>query len=252
MQDIAAIIPARWGASRFPGKPLALLHGRPVVLHVWDRCREAGLGEVVIATDDDRIRDAALEAGARVAMTDPALPSGTDRCAQVAASLHHPWIINVQGDEPFISPRAIQAVGQLLQGPSRPPIATLARHEADPALLASPHLVKVVTNQKGMAMYFSRQWIPAQRDVPVSGWAVSWPYAVHLGIYGFSRECLLDLAGLAPTALERAEQLEQLRWLDHGYTIAVGMTDHQSIGIDTPEDLARASLLPPPIPLTGA
>lgn len=241
MNEIAGVIPARWASSRFPGKPLALLGGVPMVLHVWRKCLEAGLARVIVATDDERIVAVCRAAGAEVVLTDPALPSGTDRCAAIAADLALPFIINIQGDEPFIDPLAIRQVGTLLMAPDAASIATLARVEKDPRSLRSPHVVKVVRNRRGDALYFSRQWIPYRRDVPENEWPSMGDDLVHLGIYGFARSTLLELAALPPSSLEQAEQLEQLRWLEQGYRIAVGLTSYRSIGIDTPEDLEAAS-----------
>lgn len=202
---------------------------------------EAGLGRVVVATDDDRIASACRTAGAEVAMTAPDLPSGTDRCAAVAVDLELPFVINIQGDEPFIDPKAIREVGSLLTGPGAASIATLARVERDAQALRSPHVVKVVRDLAGGALYFSRQWIPFRRDLPEEEWPLAGDCLVHVGIYGFRRETLLALSALQPSALEKAEQLEQLRWLENGYRIAVGITDYRSVGIDTPEDLEKAS-----------
>jgi 3-deoxy-manno-octulosonate cytidylyltransferase (CMP-KDO synthetase) len=240
MQRIAGIIPARWASTRLPGKPLADLGGRPLVLHVWDRCRTAGLGRVIIATDDERVAAVARMAGAEVVLTDPDLPSGTDRCAAVARELDLPWVINVQGDEPFIDPQAIRQVGLLLQSPASPLIATLIRMEEDMERLRSAHVVKVVRNLQGEALYFSRQLIPFQRDRDLSEWTAGFEYHTHIGIYGFTREALLGLADLPPSGLEQAEQLEQLRWLEHGFRIATAVTDYRAEGIDTLEDLERA------------
>lgn len=201
---------------------------------------EAGLGRVVVATDDERIASACHAEGADVVITDPELPSGTDRCAAVAAHLDMPYVINIQGDEPFIDPKAIAEVGSLLMLPGAASVATLARLESDPFVLKSPHVVKVVRNLAGDAMYFSRQWIPFRRDIPEEQWPLVGSYFVHLGIYGFQRDTLLKLSALPTSGLELAEQLEQLRWLEHGYRIAVGVTDYRSIGIDTPEDMEIA------------
>lgn len=202
---------------------------------------EAGLGRVLVATDDERIASVCRSAGAEAVITDPDLSSGTDRCAAVAAHLDSPYVINIQGDEPFINPNAIEQVGELLLRPGAASVATLARIETDPIPLRSPHVVKVVRNLAGDAMYFSRQWIPFRRDLPEEDWATVGPYFVHLGIYGFQRKTLLELAALPPSELENAEQLEQLRWLENGHRIAVGITQYRSMGIDTPEDLRKAS-----------
>ncbi len=238
--DILGIIPARWGSSRFPGKPLADLNGRPVILRVWDQCLQAGLSRVVIATDDQRIKSVCEAAGALVMMTDPALPSGTDRCAAIATDAPESYVINIQGDEPFIDPKAIQQLAEVLIAHPNRPIATLARLEKRAELLASPHVVKVVCDDLGKALYFSRAWIPYQRDRDISSWSEHYTYLTHIGLYGFRKSTLMELARLPQSRLESAEQLEQLRWLAAGYPISVGITDYRSIGIDTPEDLELA------------
>ena len=240
--DILGIIPARWASSRFPGKPLADLNGRPIILRVWDQCLRAGLSRVVIATDDDRIRTVCEAAGANVMMTDPQLPSGTDRCAAVACDARESFVINIQGDEPFIAPEAIRQVAKLLKDRPDSPIATLARPESDSDRLQSPHLVKVVCDLSGKALYFSRAWIPYQRDHPIQSWTSNHSYLTHIGLYGFRRQTLLDIARLPVAPIEQMEQLEQLRWLANGLSISVGITDYRSIGIDTPEDLDNARM----------
>ncbi len=238
--EILGIIPARWGSSRFPGKALADLNGRPLVLRVWDQCMKAGLSKVVIATDDDRILSVCEKAGANVVMTDPELPSGTDRCAAVAISANEEFVINIQGDEPFIDPQAIKHVADLLiEFPDRP-IATLANYESDISRLQSPNVVKVVCDHSGRGLYFSRALIPFQRDHELTGWSHRHQYLTHIGLYGFQRKTLLAIAKLPVADLESMEQLEQLRWLSAGYPISVGVTSYHSIGIDTPEDLERA------------
>ncbi len=241
--DILGIIPARWASSRFPGKPLADLNGRPVILRVWDKCVQAGLSRVIIATDDERIRSRCEAEGALVMMTDPELPSGTDRCAAIAQHQPESFVINIQGDEPFIDPGAIQQLADLLISHPEHPIGTLARPESDPEVLASPHVVKVIRDQNGKAIYFSRAWIPFQRDRAPSTWPDHYAYLTHIGLYGFQKSTLLELARLPQSSLESAEQLEQLRWLAAGYAISLGVTNYRSLGIDTPEDLERARSL---------
>lgn len=238
--DTAIVIPARLASTRFPEKALAMLAGKPVILHVWERCQHVGVARVVIATDHERIGDVIVKAGGQVVFTDPGLPSGTDRCAVVARSLHEKYIINVQGDEPFIEPQIIRQLAGMLREDDAP-IATLARRIKDSDSLLSPNIVKVITAKTGEALYFSRQAIPYVRDQPTSkDWPRSYPFLAHIGIYGFRRESLLQVADLEPTELERTEHLEQLRWLDHGYRIKVGVCEYQAFGIDTPEDLYQA------------
>lgn len=235
--NITVVIPARYASSRFPGKPLADLAGKPMILHVWDKCIAAGMGNVLVATDDARIAAVCQDAGAKVVMTDPDLPSGTDRCAAAITGVPCQWVINVQGDEPLMDPSAIRALAEILVDQPDIAIATLARTESDPTILSSPNVVKVVRNLKGDALYFSRSPIPFFRDsahhIPTS--------LVHLGIYGFRRDTLLAISRLTATKLETTEQLEQLRWLDHGYPIRVGITAYRPLGVDVPEDLERAN-----------
>lgn len=239
-QEILGVIPARWGSSRFPGKALADLNGRPIVLRVWDQCMKAGLSRVVVATDDQRIQSVCESAGADVIMTDSDLPSGTDRCAAVASQATEGYVMNIQGDEPFIDPKAIRQVADLLLAYPDRPIATLARGEGDMERLHSPNVVKAVCDHAGKALYFSRALIPFQRDHALQTWSAHHQYLTHIGLYGFQRSTLMEIAQLPVTALEQMEQLEQLRWLSAGYQISVGITGYKSIGIDTPEDLEFA------------
>lgn len=244
MQTIG-IIPARYQSSRFPGKPLALLAGKPVLQHVYERARSAAaLDEVIIATDDERIADCARAFGARVAMTSDHHLSGTDRCAEAALQLPAgSLVINVQGDEPFIDPQQIEQVVAALSGAQAAGISTLAKRIVDPQALFSPDVVKAVFAQSGAALYFSRAPIPHLRGLPREQWMETGVFFQHIGIYGFRRETLLELAGLPPGRYEQLESLEQLRWLEAGYAIQVAETSAQTIGIDTPEDLQRAEKL---------
>jgi 3-deoxy-manno-octulosonate cytidylyltransferase (CMP-KDO synthetase) len=235
-----AIIPARWASTRFPGKPLALLAGKPLVQHVWERClRAKKLSRVIVATDDMRIAEAAFDFGAEIALTSPKHPTGSDRLAEVAAKLRGvSCILNVQGDEPMIAPRLIdQLVGEMLKNP-RAEMVTAATPFADPAAVANPNNVKVVTDRLGNALYFSRSPIPFDRD----GTGDAAPLH-HLGIYGYRRSFLLKFVKWKPTPLEQSEKLEQLRALEMGARIRVVVTKDRSIGVDTPEDLAAAEKL---------
>jgi 3-deoxy-manno-octulosonate cytidylyltransferase (CMP-KDO synthetase) len=230
------IIPARYGASRFPGKPLADLCGKPIIAHVVERARLArGVREVVVATDDDRIADAARAVGARVVMTGDAA-TGTDRVAEAARLLEPPpeIVVNLQGDEPLIAPQAIEALVAAMQADATVEMATLAR-PLDADELARPHVVKVVTDLRGDALYFSRAPIPHRRDGGASPLA-----RAHVGIYAFTSSFLEAFARLPAGRLERDESLEQLRALEHGHKIRVVDTDWRGIGVDTPEDLERA------------
>jgi 3-deoxy-manno-octulosonate cytidylyltransferase (CMP-KDO synthetase) len=231
-----AIIPARWASTRFPGKPVALLGGRPVIAHVIEACRRSGaFSDVVVATDDERIAAAAADAGARVERTSVHHPSGTDRVAEAASRLPPDGadvVVNVQGDEPLLHPDSLRALAAAFETPTVE-MATLVRPLAEDER-ASPDVVKAVLDLQGDALYFTRADVPVSRDgSPIQRWA-------HVGLYGYRRPTLARLAGLTPTPLERAESLEQLRALEHGIRIRCVPTDHRSIGVDSPEELARA------------
>ena len=227
------IIPARWGSTRFPGKPLHLVAGRPLLQHVWERCRRARvLDSVVIATDDMRIAEAAFDWGAEVSLTSPGHASGTDRIAEVAAKLRRAsHIINIQGDEPQIEPALINRLVRQMQRDPEIAMITAAHPFESPADAESPHQVKVVIDRQNRALYFSRAAIPYPRD-PRPGLK----YFRHQGIYGYRRELLLRFIRWRRTPLEKAEGLEQLRALENGVNIYVLVTESGSPGVDTPED----------------
>lgn len=231
----AAIIPARLASTRLPEKPLALIAGEPMIAHVVRAVRRApGLDLVCVATDSPAIAAAAELAGARPILTRPECASGTDRVAEAARSLDVDYVLNIQGDEPLLPPEAVTALARtLVSGAARGiEIATLARPlGADES--GFPQVVKVVLAEDSSALYFSRSVIPFPRDA-----AALSPLA-HIGLYGYTKRALLDLAGLAPTALERAEGLEQLRFLGHGRRVLVGVGPWSTQAVDTPEDLAR-------------
>lgn len=230
-----AVIPARYASSRFPGKPLAPIGGRPMVEHVWRRCQESGaFAEVLVATDDARIARAVEGFGGKVALTSPDCASGTDRVAEVARGRPDVDVwVNVQGDEPLVAPEALSALAGLF-GDATVQMATLVRplREEERAV---PHLVKVVLATNGDALYFSRADLPYVR----AGGAAP-PRWAHLGLYGYRRETLLTLARLPPSPLEQAELLEQLRALEAGVRIRCARVEYTSIAVDTPEDLVRA------------
>ena len=229
------IIPARYGSTRFRGKPLADLWGKPIIQHVWERAGRARLVDrVIIATDDERIAHAARAFGAEVAMTRPDHPSGTDRVAEVARTLTSEVIVNVQGDEPLIDPAHIDAAAEPLLADPTIPMGTLCCPIDEIADLANPNVVKVVLDRQGFALYFSRLPIPFVRDEHADATRYR-----HLGLYVYRRDFLLSLAGLAPTPLEQAERLEQLRVLEHGHRLRVAIVDRASPGVDTPADLER-------------
>jgi 3-deoxy-manno-octulosonate cytidylyltransferase (CMP-KDO synthetase) len=240
-----AIIPARWASTRFPGKPLAVLAGKPLVQHVWERClRTKKLSRVIVATDDMRIAEAAFDFGAEVAVTSPKHPTGSDRLAEVAANLRGvARIINVQGDEPLIDPRLIDRLVEDMEANPRAEMVTAATPFADETVATNPNNVKVVTDRLGNALYFSRSLIPFVRDAAPDNRKSrieNRKFLHHLGIYGYRRQFLLQFVKWKPTPLETAEKLEQLRALEMGARIRVVLTKHRSIGIDTPEDLAAA------------
>ena len=234
-----AVIPARWASTRFPGKPLALLAGRPMVLHVVDACRRSGVfAEVVVATEDARIAEAVASAGVRAELTRADHLSGTDRVAEVAGRLPgdgQSVVVNVQGDEPLVEPGALATLVTAFDDPAVE-MATLVR-PLDEEERPLSQVVKAVLDLRGDALYFSRADVPCSRDGrPVQRWA-------HLGLYGYRKEALLRLARLPPTPLERAESLEQLRALENGIRIRCLHTETRSLGVDTPEDLVRAEAL---------
>jgi 3-deoxy-manno-octulosonate cytidylyltransferase (CMP-KDO synthetase) len=235
MPSICAVIPARYASTRFPGKMLAPLLGKPLLQHVWDNLRTArSISRILIATDDERIRAAATAFGAEVVMTDPSLPSGTDRIATATRDIEADWFLNVQGDEPLVTGAVLDAFIASLDGAS--PMATLARRITDPAALTNPDVVKVVTDLQGRALYFSRAPIPHVRDA--ADQAEHWQ---HLGIYIYRPSTLRQLVSLPPSPLEQAEKLEQLRALQNGIAIQVVPTTVETIGVDRPEDLQRVA-----------
>ena len=231
---VVAVLPARWGSTRFPGKPLHLIGGRPLIQHVWERCLKARkLDGVIIATDDMRIAEAAFDFGAEVAMTRASHRSGTDRVAEVARTFRGvSHVINVQGDEPLISPRLIdQLAGTLLEEPKLSMITAASRFAAGEDV-SDPNVVKVVLDRDSNALYFSRAPIPHARD----GKSVASHYR-HQGIYGYALPLLQEFVKWKPTRLEQTEQLEQLRALEHGVKIRVVVTTRGSVGVDRPEDV---------------
>jgi 3-deoxy-manno-octulosonate cytidylyltransferase (CMP-KDO synthetase) len=241
--NVVGIIPARYASTRFPGKPLALIAGRPLIRRVVERCQMArSLSEVVVATDDERIRQIA-QSVCRVEMTAPDHPSGSDRVAEVAARYSCDAVLNIQGDEPLIDPAVIDAVASALAGAE---ISTAATPLKDPQEYDNPNVVKVVVNAAGFALYFSRRTIPFLREAAsgsVSEQLAAFPFLKHLGLYGYRRETLLRLVRFPVSALEAAEKLEQLRALENGIPIAVVKVDYDSIGVDVPADIARVERL---------
>jgi 3-deoxy-manno-octulosonate cytidylyltransferase (CMP-KDO synthetase) len=234
---VLGVIPARYASSRFPGKSVALLAGKPIIQHVFERAGQSRyLSRVVIATDDERIRESALAFGAPAQMTRADHFSGTDRVAEVASTSDADVIVNIQGDEPLIDPAAIDAaVLSLLDDPDVP-MGTLKKLIENPDEISNPNVVKVVTDLRGSAIYFSRHAIPYDREGAARLYK-------HIGLYVYRREFLLGYSAMPVGPLERAERLEQLRALENGFPIRVVETDYESLGVDTPDDLARVAEL---------
>jgi 3-deoxy-manno-octulosonate cytidylyltransferase (CMP-KDO synthetase) len=234
---IVGIIPARYASTRFPGKPLALVAGKPLIQHVIVQCQKAkSLAEIIVATDDARIRDLAQKF-CRVEMTSPAHPSGSDRIAEVAGKISCDAVVNIQGDEPLIEPSVIDAVAGALE---QSEMSTAATRIKNPAELDNPNVVKVVVNAAGRALYFSRRTIPYLREAAsgsTSEQLAAFAFLKHLGIYGYRRGTLLRLVKFRVSPLEGAEKLEQLRALENGIGIAVVKVDYNSVGVDAPEDV---------------
>jgi len=239
-----AIIPARFGATRLPGKPLVALSGKPMIERVWARVRQAKkISRVIVATDDERILQAVAGFGGEAVMTRAEHRSGTERVAEVAATTVHGGedvFVNVQGDEPLIEPAAIDSVVEAIESDEQTAIATLAVPITRPADIMDPNVVKVVLDFDDNALYFSRAPIPwvRDRDAPVHA-----RHLKHLGLYAFRRAALQDFPTLPLGNLERIEQLEQLRWMENGYKIRVAETPHDSVSVDVPEDVTRVEQL---------
>ena len=239
-EQVIAVIPARFGSTRFPGKPLALIAGKPMILHVVERVRRArNVSRVIVATDDDRILDAVMVAGAEALMTRTAHSTGTGRVAEVAHREIAPIYVNIQGDEPLIEPAAIDEAVLLVRDNERVNIATLAVPIRKPRHILEPNIVKVVLDANDNALYFSRAPIPHYRGDGTSPLPGTTLHRKHLGIYVYRREALLRFPELTPGRLERLEQLEQLRYLEHGWPIRVGETKYDSVSVDSPADIVR-------------
>ena len=238
-----AIIPARYASTRFPGKPLAMLGGKTIIQRVCEQVSKM-LEEVYVATDDERILNTVESFGGKAVMTSSNHKSGTDRIKEAAEKLgtDADVIINVQGDEPFILPEQIETVCKCFDDESTQ-IATLGKpfgEEQGFEMLRNPNSPKIVVDNNNRAMYFSRSVIPYVRGKEEGAWLASYPFLKHIGLYAYRRKVLEEITSLPQSSLEVAESLEQLRWLQNGYTIKVGITDAETIGIDTPDDLKRA------------
>lgn len=235
-----AIIPARYASTRFPGKPLALLGGKTVIQRVYEQA-SAILDEAYVATDDERIYQAVEAFGGKAVMTRTDHKSGTDRLEEAATKIgtDADVIINIQGDEPFIQQSQITTLMQLFDDPTTQ-IGTLGKPFESMEAVQNPNSPKIACDRRGFALYFSRSVIPYVRGQEPATWLENFPYLKHLGVYAYRREVLHEVTQLPQSSLEKAESLEQLRWLENGYRIRVGITNVETVGIDTPEDLQRA------------
>lgn len=236
-----AIIPARYASTRFPGKPLALISGKPMVQHVYERCKEL-LEHVYIATDDDRIAQVVRSFGGSYIITDANHPSGTDRVAEAARivekTIDFDVVINVQGDEPFLNRTQIEQLMHCFENP-KTDIATLVTPINSTSILTDPNKVKAAVASNGRALYFSRSPIPFIRDSKMEEWLEKQAHFLHLGLYAYRAQVLQEVTLLQPSPLENLEKLEQLRWLENGFVIQTAATSHENFGVDTPEDLNR-------------
>lgn len=235
-----AIIPARFASTRFPGKPLAILDNKPIIQHVYERVSNV-IPDSWVATDDMRIYETVEKFGGKAVITKDNHKSGTDRIAEAVQIIDSSAdiIINVQGDEPFIQTTQIKTLCNLFEDPDTQ-IATLGKQFTSMDAVNNPNSPKIVTNQQGFALYFSRSVVPFVRGKENSEWIQHIPFLKHIGIYAYRKDVLLQITRLPQSKLELAESLEQLRWLEYGYKIKVGITDIETIGIDTPDDLQRA------------
>ncbi|NBP68459.1 MAG: 3-deoxy-manno-octulosonate cytidylyltransferase [Cytophagia bacterium] len=238
---ILGVIPARFASTRFPGKPLVDVAGKTMVQRVYEQVKKATLvSDVVVATDDVRIMDHVQSFGGKAVMTSATHPSGTDRCFEAYQLMNDEfnYVINIQGDEPFIRPEQIDLLAALLNGETY--IATLVKELKDQESLFNPNVVKAVVSLSGKALYFSRSPIPHARNSKEDNWLSQHKYFKHIGMYAYRTDVLEALTKLPVSPLEKIESLEQLRWLDNGYEILTTETKSETIGIDTPEDLQKA------------
>lgn len=234
------IIPARYASTRFPGKPLVLLGGKPVIQHVYEKVA-AVLEAAYVATDDERIYDVVKSFGGQVVMTRTDHKSGTDRIEEAIEKIGGEWdvVVNVQGDEPFVAKSQLDTICHCFDDPTTQ-IATLGKPFESMEAVQNPNSPKIVVDNMGFAMYFSRSVIPYVRGKEKSSWLIHYPFLKHLGIYAYRKDVLRQVTQLPQSSLEIAESLEQLRWLQNGFKIKVGTTDVETVGIDTPQDLERA------------
>jgi len=240
---LIGIIPARYQSSRFPGKPLVSIHGKTMIRRVYERVSLA-LDDVIVATDDNRILEEVERFGGQAVMTSGSHRSGTERCAE-ALDIYRKQtgqtadvVVNIQGDEPLIKPEQLHEVMALFQKPETE-IATLVHKHHDLTEIVNPNNVKVVMDKNGRVLYFSRSTIPYQRDVPQKNWGNHYTYYIHIGMYAYRTGTLSEITRLAPSPLEKAESLEQNRWLENGYPIMAAVSAYRNYPVDTPEDLEK-------------
>ena len=238
---VVGIIPARYNSTRFPGKPLAMIKGKTMIQRVCEQAWKSKLDAVVVATDDIRIADEVLKFGGKYVMTDPQHQSGTDRCCEAVQMLEEQYnaVINIQGDEPFIDPRHINLLVDMISRDDTQ-LASLVKRVEEAEDLFGSSKVKVVMDKTGKALYFSRNPIPFMQNVAHEKWLQKGRFYQHIGIYAYKTETLHQIAKMQPSALEQAESLEQLRWLENGLSIRMAVVAGESLSIDTPDDLAKA------------
>lgn len=238
---VVGIIPARYASTRFPGKPLAIIKGKTMIRRVCEQAWKSKLDAVVVATDDVRIADEVMSFGGQYVLTDPNHCSGTDRCCEALDLLENQYdaVVNIQGDEPFIDPKQINLLVDLVSREDTQ-LASLAKRIEDEEDLFSPNAVKVVMDKDDKALYFSRNPIPFMRNLERVEWLKKGVFYQHIGIYAYKAETLHQVAQMQPSSLEMSESLEQLRWLENGLSIHMAVTATENVSIDTPEDLAKA------------
>lgn len=238
---VLGIIPSRYASTRFPSKPLSMIKGKTMIQRVWEQAWKSKLDAVVVATDDMRIADEVLNFGGQYVLTDPNHRSGTDRCREAMYMVEGQYdaVVNIQGDEPFINPEQINQVIDLISRDDTQ-LASLAKRIDDEDELFSPNVVKVVMDKQGNALYFSRNPIPFMRSLPHDQWLQKGEFYKHIGLYAYKAETLCQVAEMQSTTLEMAESLEQLRWLENGLRIRMGITTYDSLSIDTQADLEKA------------
>lgn len=243
INEFIGIIPARYSSTRFPGKPLSILGGKPVIQRVYEQTSKV-LNNVCVATDDERIYNKVIEFGGNAVMTRADHKSGTDRIAEAYGKIGKSYkvVINIQGDEPFIHPEQIESVMECFDDKDVE-IATLGKRFTSMEAVQNPNSPKIVVDNRGFAMYFSRSVIPFVRGVEEGEWLGRYPFLKHLGLYAYRVDVLKAITALPQSSLEKAESLEQLRWLQNGFRIKVAETEFETVGIDTPEDLKRAEEL---------